>query len=433
MTQKRNTDAPRPKKKRAKGSSGKSNAAQGQVSEKALRKERVSKGVKIALVALGCLAMVLSVTSMACSGFLSQRSSYHLTGGVAATVNDVQITEDTVTQDIMQVRSSYDSDEAWAQYLVDNGYTPASLREQVIQRYVQQALVDQAERENNISVSSDELEQAWQDAATSSGGEDALLAMVQAVGYDKDTYKSEILLPQLEEEKLQQAVAPVDVTDEEVVAYINENIDTYNDARRSSHILFAVNDDGSNDEEQKAAAQEVLDQINAGEISFEDAAEEHSDDGSGAEGGDVGWDCLTQFVTEYQTALDGLEKGQVSELVRSTYGYHIIKCTDYFHVDGQVASLDEVPDEIETYVRNILETQESQTAYSAWYAEYEAQATITINEMPEDVPYNVSLEGVTPSSTTDESSDEGSADEAASSGDGSSGSGDGAASEDSAS
>lgn len=370
------------------------------------KKRRLSKGAKIVLVAIGCLAMVLSVTSMACSGVLNQvagQRDYNLTGGVAATVGDAKITEDTVTEAIMQTKSQYEDDAAWAQYLVDNGLTPESLREQTIETYVQQALEVQAMDEYGITVSAEELEQAWQDAAASYGGEDSLLSVVQMMGYDKDSYKQSVLASQLEQEKLQQTVAPVDVTDDDVLSYINENIDTYNDARRSSHILFSVEDDGSNDAEQKEKAQSVLDQINSGEITFEDAAKEYSDDGSGADGGDVGWDKLTQFVTEYQDALSGLDKGQVSGLVRSTYGYHIIMCTDVFHVDGSVGSLDQVPQEISDYVRNILETQEEQTAYSAWFEEYRANTSVTVNPMPEGLPYDVSLEGVEPSATTDES------------------------------
>ena len=42
-------------------------------------------------------------------------------------------------------------------------------------------------------------------------------------------------------------------------------------------------------------------------------------------------------------ALEGLNKGDVSEVVESTYGYHIIKCTDYFHVDNQVDDIKQVP------------------------------------------------------------------------------------------
>lgn len=367
-------------------------------------KQRLSKGVKIVLVAIGCFAMLLSVSAMACSGVLNQvaeEDGYHLTGGVAGTVNGTNITEDTVTKQVMNYRTAmgYSDDAAWAQYLVDNGYTPASYREMTINSLAQNYLMSKAVTDNNATVSDDELEQAWQEAAESYGGEESFESMISAMGYTKDTYKENMLRSSLEQQKLKEAVAPEqEPSDDEVVAYLNENLDTYNDARRSSHILFAVDSDADDaaDAEARQKAQEVLDQINAGTLSFEDAAKEYSDDGSGEDGGDVGWDKLTQFVTEYQDALSQLSKGQVSGLVRSTYGYHIIECTDVFDVDGEVESIDAVPTEIRDYIANVLKTQSSSTAYSEWLQSYLDGADIQINEMPEDVPYNVSLEGVEP-------------------------------------
>ena len=116
----------------------------------------------------------------------------------------------------------------------------------------------------------------------------------------------------------------------------------------------------------------------------------------------MGWDKLTTFVTEYQDALSQLSVDQVSGLVESTYGYHIIKCTDYFHVDGQVSSIDDVPTEIRDYISNIVKTDAEGDAYTTWWNDYKEQANIEINPMPEDVPYNVSLDGVEPSSGSTE-------------------------------
>ena len=115
------------------------------------KKETLSKGVKILIVAIGCAAMLLSVTAMACSGVLSQitgdnSEDYELTGGVAATVSGVNITEDTITKQIMAVRNAYGygSEGSWAQYLVDAGQTPESYREQTINSYAEQYLQQQA-------------------------------------------------------------------------------------------------------------------------------------------------------------------------------------------------------------------------------------------------------------------------------------------------
>ena len=82
-------------------------------------KKTLSKTAKYVLVAIGCAAMLLSVSAMACSGVLNQASSsesYKLTGGVAATVNGVNITEDTITKQVMSVRTrgGYTKDKDWA-------------------------------------------------------------------------------------------------------------------------------------------------------------------------------------------------------------------------------------------------------------------------------------------------------------------------------
>ena len=371
---------------------------------RAEHKEKMSKGAKIVLVAIGCAAMLLSVSAAACSGVLNQaqtKEEYTLTGGVAATVNGVNIKEDTVTKQIMAVRSSlgYDKDEDWAQYLVDNSMTPESYREQVIDSYAESYLKQQAEKEYGITVTDEDLEKSWQEAAEAAGGEEAFTKQIETYGFTKDSYK-ESLRSNLASQKLKEAVAGTEEpTDDEIVAYLNENLDVYNDARRSSNILIKVAEDATEEEdaEAKAKAQEVLDKIESGDMSFADAAKEYSEDtGSAQDGGDVGWDKLTTFVTEYQDALSGLSKGQVSGLVKTTYGYHIIECTDVFKVDGEVKKAKEVPEEIRTYISNILKTQAESTAYSEWWTEYKEKADISINEMPEDVPYNVSLKGVEP-------------------------------------
>ena len=178
---------------------------------RAEHKEKMSKGAKIVLVAIGCAAMLLSVSAAACSGVLNQaqtKEEYTLTGGVAATVNGVNIKEDTVTKQIMAVRTSlgYDKDEDWAQYLVDNSMTPESYREQVIDSYVESYLKQQAEKEYDITVTDEDLEKSWQEAAEASGGEEAFTEQIETYGFTEDSYK-ESLRSNLASQKLKEAVA----------------------------------------------------------------------------------------------------------------------------------------------------------------------------------------------------------------------------------
>lgn len=362
-------------------------------------KAKLTRGGKIALVAVGCAAMLLSVSAMACSGVLNEVKSeqeYHLTGGVAATVNGTNITEDTITKQIMSYRTSagYTEDADWAKFLVDQGMTPESYRENMIRSVASDYLVDSAIREYDITVSDDEVDKEFERAAESYGGIDKMMEILNQVGYTEDAYKDS-LRSSMQTTKLREKVAGVEKpTDQEVVDYINENLDTYNDARRSENLLIKVDAEASDEDKQAAKdkAQEILDKINAGEISFEDAVKEYSDDTASAkDGGDVGYDKLTSFVTEYQDALSALQKDQVSGIVETTYGYHIIKCTDVFKVDGAVKSIDEVPAEIKDYVVNSIVSSAETEAYDAWLKEYTDKADIKINEMPADVPYNVDL------------------------------------------
>jgi peptidyl-prolyl cis-trans isomerase C len=83
---------------------------------------------------------------------------------------------------------------------------------------------------------------------------------------------------------------------------------------RCAHILV----------EKQSVAQEVLDKLNKGE-SFAKLAEQYSIDGTRKRGGDLGFFGRGVMVREFEDAAFKLDKGQVSGLVKTQFGYHIIK------------------------------------------------------------------------------------------------------------
>lgn len=100
--------------------------------------------------------------------------------------------------------------------------------------------------------------------------------------------------------------------------------------RKASHILIDV--PASADEAamaaSKAEAEALIERINKGE-SFADLAKQYSKDpGSAAKGGDLGWVAKGMMVPEFESALFKLNKGEVSSLVKSSFGFHIIKMLD---------------------------------------------------------------------------------------------------------
>ncbi|HED32860.1 MAG TPA: hypothetical protein ENJ08_01400 [Gammaproteobacteria bacterium] len=100
--------------------------------------------------------------------------------------------------------------------------------------------------------------------------------------------------------------------------------------RKTRHILINLPADADADAQQKkkAEAEALLARIRAGE-SFETLAKMESDDpGSAEKGGDLGWVSKGMMVPAFETALYQLEKGGVSGVVKSTFGYHIIRVDD---------------------------------------------------------------------------------------------------------
>ena len=113
------------------------------------------------------------------------------------------------------------------------------------------------------------------------------------------------------------AVGNVKVTEEEAKAFFDENPDQFvgQETVEASHILV--------DSEDKA--NEILEKINAGEMTFEAAAQEFSSCPSAQNGGSLGEFGHGQMVPEFDQACFAMEVGAISEPVKTQFGYHIIR------------------------------------------------------------------------------------------------------------
>ena len=118
------------------------------------------------------------------------------------------------------------------------------------------------------------------------------------------------------------------VTGQEIARYYNENIDQFSTPEqvRASHILLKT--EGKDDAAVKKQAEDLLKQVKAG-ADFATLAKKYSEDeASAAKGGDLDYFGKGQMVPEFDQVAFTLQPGQVSDLVKTQYGYHIIKVTD---------------------------------------------------------------------------------------------------------
>ena len=141
------------------------------------------------------------------------------------------------------------------------------------------------------------------------------------------------------------------VGDDALRAYYNSHIDEYKVENRVhvEHILFkTVGKTDAEIAEIRQKAEDVLKKAKSG-ANFEDLAKKFSeDDGTKPKGGDLGWIVQGQTVPEFQQAAFTLPKGSISDLVKTQYGFHIIKVLD--HEQAHTKTFDEVRSSIEPTV-----------------------------------------------------------------------------------
>ena len=150
---------------------------------------------------------------------------------------------------------------------------------------------------------------------------------------------------------MQKVLEGVKVKEEDAQKYFEENKDKFPSKMsfNASHILV--------DSEEKA--NEILASINAGEISFADAAAKFSSCPSGQNGGELGDFASGQMVPEFENACAAMEVGTISAPVQTQFGYHLIKLNS--RDDGGEVKYEDVKSQL----MEALKAEKQQAAYQS--------------------------------------------------------------------
>jgi peptidyl-prolyl cis-trans isomerase D len=165
------------------------------------------------------------------------------------------------------------------------------------------------------------------------------------------------------------------VTDLEIGEYYEYNMATFTEPKqvRARHILFKLGDDATDaqDKETRKKADAVLEEARQGK-DFAALARTHSEGPTKGKGGDLGYFKAGQMVKPFEEAVFKMKKGEISDLVRTRFGYHIIKVEDI--KEARTKPLEEVRGQI---VETLTKSSSTDLAHE--------KGMSLIDQMPYDV------------------------------------------------
>ncbi|MDP3087788.1 MAG: SurA N-terminal domain-containing protein [Methylotenera sp.] len=238
------------------------------------------------------------------------------------------------------------SQELYDKTLAQNQLTPtkfeAAMRDDLLAQQAQDGIaklgfISNARADSAIKLSNQQRVVTVSEIKTKDFLSQAVVTPVQVKAY-YEQHKSKLMVPeQVKIEFLTMSAVDfmrkVNVDDAEVIKFYEENAAKFqgNEQRRASHILigFGVSATPEQKQQAKAKAEEILAAIKNDAKSFEALAIKNSQDpGSAVKGGDLGSFGRGAMVKPFEDAAFGMEVNQVSGLVESEFGYHIIKVTE---------------------------------------------------------------------------------------------------------
>jgi len=253
---------------------------------------------------------------------------------VIAKVNGDEIKESEIQSQLDEIKAMYpdtfEGDDAEA---IESEY-----RDRLIDNMISTILVRQDAEERGIEVSESEIEAYIDEIRASTTSEEEFQVLLDSVGMTFEDLEGEAESQLLAQKVIAEITADIDMTEAEVEAYYDENPEQFHvaAAKHPAHILLGLDD--------LETAESVLERVQGGEDFALLATEYSIDPGSAAQGGDLGWPSYP-FVAEFQAALDELNTGDISELVESEFGWHIITVLE--EREASDSPLEEVYEDIE--------------------------------------------------------------------------------------
>ena len=212
------------------------------------------------------------------------------------------------------------------------------LRREVLEKLIEEKLIDQEVKRSGIKVSSKEVEATLDEVKRrNSATQEQLEKALSAEGLTLESYKKQIE-KSLQRRKLISSAVKVETKagEKEFREFYQKNIDRYriNETFRPAHILFVIPKGGTQEEvrEIRKKCETVLRKIRGGD-DFGEMALLYSQDASSKSRGELGYFRRGELLPAFEREALRLQVGEVSGVVRTEFGFHIIKLIDRKGVD----------------------------------------------------------------------------------------------------
>ncbi len=213
---------------------------------------------------------------------------------------------------------------------------PADRRDEILRKALDQlvtyTVLTQETKARNISVTDAEIDTNLKQMQSQFPTEEEFRKALESRGTNLEQLKSDARVDMSISKMMDAEVASLPgPSDADARDFYDKNPDKFkqDESVRASHILFRVDEKATDAEKKKvrAEAESVLKQARSG-ADFAELAKKHSADGSAAQGGDLNFFTHGQMVPAFDQAAFALQPGQISDIVTTQFGYHIIKVTD---------------------------------------------------------------------------------------------------------
>lgn len=319
-------------------------------------KKGLTKTAKI-LISVLSVIVVLAVAAGVVFGYFGYRFDFSKT---LATVNGVRI-----KQNAIDIYVEFLKNQDPTSVPADNTPEFKTLQANILDSLIVLNVLENYADKNNFKVTQKEIDDAYQEIVKSYPSESDFEKDLVAKKVSKDFLLDQVSSQVLRDKIFADVTKNITISDAEVKKYYDDNKETLFKVAEQiqvSHILikFNVPEGQELTEQLKKEANDkikaVQEKLKSGE-DFAALAKSYSEDTASKEnGGDIGLISAGITIKEFEDAAFALKVGEVSDIVETTFGYHLIKVTD--HKDEYIKDFSEVTDTIKSYLLNSKQTGE---------------------------------------------------------------------------